>query len=280
MSASADLDVYDAPAWRTAGDGLIRPGGLALTDRAISYCQLPPGSRIWDIGCGLGIAVEHLVRRHGLAAVGIDRSDVLLDAARNRAPTVPFIRACADVLPCPSRSLDAVMAECSWSSASAGDGVSACDDGASPDNGAWARESASARDGACTVERATAPWDVTIRTHLLAEFHRVLRPDGWLILSDLYARSAMPAGPAPLGAGCWRTIPTEDEVRAAVASQGFLIELWEDHSAALREFAARLILDRGSLRGLWGEAGERPDARAALKAARPGYFLLIARRDG
>lgn len=278
MSASADLNVYDAPAWRTAGDGLIRPGGLALTDRAISYCQLPRGSRIWDIGCGLGIAVEHLVRQHGLAAVGIDRSDVL-DAARTRAPTVPFIRACADALPCPSRSLDAVMAECSWSSASAGDGVSACDDGASADSGAWARDGGSA-GGACTVERATAPWDVTIRTHILAEFHRVLRPDGWLILNDIYARAPVALRPAPLGEGCWRTIPTEDEVRAAVVAQGFAIELWEDHSAALREFAARLILEHGSLNGLWGEAGERPDARAALKAARPGYFLLIARRDG
>ncbi len=139
-------NVYEAPAWR---GGRRRPDASwwPRPDRS-GDLVLPASSRrrIWDIGCGLGIAVEHLVRQHGLAAVGIDRSDVLLDAARNRAAAVPIIRASADALPCPSRSLDAVIAECSWSSASAGDGERA-DGGASAGDGERADGGASAGDG-------------------------------------------------------------------------------------------------------------------------------------
>ena len=67
--------------------------------------------------------------------------------------------------------------------------------------------------------------------------------------------------------------------KTAVASHGFTVELWEDHSAALNEFVGRMIFEHGSLSPLWGDAGDGSGGWTALKAARPGYFLLIARRD-
>lgn len=251
--------VYERPAWRSSADGLLRPGGLRLTDRAMAIAGLPIASRIWDIGCGLGVTVDHLIRRYGLAAVGVDSSEELLRVARGRMPWLPLVQARGDALPCPTGALDGVLAECSWSAmAGAAD--------AGPDR-------------------------------VLAEFRRVLRPRGWLIISDLYARGAGresaaaggSAGPgawegagasaSPFGDASWRTLPTEPEIIAAIAAAGFEIERWEDHSLELREYAARMILEHGSLEPLWGPGCCGPVARAALVAARPGYFLLVARRD-
>ncbi len=235
-------NVYERPEWRSAPGGVLRPGGLALTDRAIAACDLPEESHVWDIGCGLGATVAHLIRRHGFDAVGVDASEELLDIAHARMPWLPLVHGRGDALPCATGSLDAVLAECTWS-AMAGDGVDA--GGHSP---------------------------------VLAEFRRVLRPRGWLLISDVYARSAAPVAPAPLGDGCWQVLPTEPAIRAVVAAEGFVIERWEDHSWALREFAARMILEHGSLEPLWGAGCARPNTRAALLAARPGYFLLVARK--
>jgi arsenite methyltransferase len=236
---------YERPEWRSAAGGLLRPGGLALTDRAIAACDLSEGSHVWDIGCGLGATVAHLIRRHGFDAVGVDPSEELLDAAHARMPWLPLVHGRGDALPCATSSLDAVLAECSWS-AMAADGAGA---------------------------------DVAGNSPVLAEFRRVLRAGGWLIIGDVYARSAAGVVPAPLGDGCWQVLPTEPEIRAVVAGEGFAIERWEDHSWALREFAARMILEHGSLDPLWGAGCAVPDRRAALQAARPGYFLLVARKD-
>jgi arsenite methyltransferase len=234
---------YELPAWRSQGDGLMRPGGLELTDRAVAACALAPGSRVWDIGCGLGTTVAHLVRRHGLDATGADSSEELLEAARRSAPWLSLVHARGDALPCASGALDAVLAECSWSAMSSGD-----DAGAGPDR-------------------------------VLAELARVVRPGGWLMLADLYARGMAGVDAPILGGACWRTMPTEAEVRAAVSAAGFAIDPWEDHSRALGELSARLIFEHGTLAPLWGGSCDRAPDRAALAAARPGYFLLTARRE-
>ena len=180
---------------------------------------------------------------YGFDAVGVDSSEALLSAARGRMPLIPLLCARGDSLPCETGTLDAVLAECSWF-------VMSTDRGADATNG----------DAA------------------FAEFRRVLRPGGWLIISDVYARVA-PALEAPLGSGVSRKVQTEAEIRTAVASHGFTVELWEDHSAALNEFVGRMIFEHGSLSPLWGDAGDGSGGWTALKAARPGYFLLIARRD-
>jgi arsenite methyltransferase len=241
VTADAAPNVYERPAWRSAPDGLLRPGGLALTDRAIAMCDLPEGSHVWDIGCGLGATVAHLIRKQGFDAVGVDSSEELLAAAHAKMPWLPLVHARGDALPRATASLDAVLAECSWSAMAGADG---------------ARPSP-----------------------VLAEFRRVLRPGGRLIISDVYARSGAPVAPAPLGDGCWRVLPTEPAIRSAITGAGFAIERWEDHSRALGEFAARMILEHGSLELLWGADCAKPDARAAWAVARPGYFLLVARKE-
>jgi arsenite methyltransferase len=105
----------------------------------------------------------------------------------------------------------------------------------------------------------------------LAEFHRVLAPGGWLILSDVYARRA--AGlPAlrPLG-GCYAGLTTQPTVEAGLAAAGFALHTWEDHSAALRAFS--LFSEPAEIHGL-----EALDQQILIARARPGYYLAVAQK--
>ena len=99
----------------------------------------------------------------------------------------------------------------------------------------------------------------------LAEFARVLRPGGRLILSDLYRRAAVDQG----------LLPERRQLEAWLAAAGFTLRVWEDHTPRLAELAAQLLLTHGSLEAIC----------AALPgdgwvAERPGYFLLVAEKTG
>jgi ubiquinone/menaquinone biosynthesis C-methylase UbiE len=96
----------------------------------------------------------------------------------------------------------------------------------------------------------------------LAEFYRVLRPGGFLVLSDLCASSPSAGG----GASCAdRAAPLDRTVRL-VRDGGFAIELLEDHSAHLRDLAARLA---------WTAEGVSCGCGRGLS-----YFLMIAQKQG
>jgi hypothetical protein len=63
---------------------------------------------------------------------------------------------------------------------------------------------------------------------------------------------------------------------------GFALLAWEDHSEALKRLAAELVLACGSLQALWGAAGDpggAPACAAAVRQARLGYFLSVARKE-
>lgn len=224
--------VYEDPALLEALGGVLRPGGLALTDEALAACRLPQGARVLDVGCGAGGTVAHL-RERGLTAVGVDASAALLAAGRDRAPGAPLARARGEHLPLGDGALDALLAECSLS--------------LMPDVGA-----------------------------ALAEFRRVLKPGGRLILADLYARS--PDGPPrprerqPLS--CLRGALTRAEIQGHLAERGFELEVWQDRTDALKLLAARLILAGIPPARFWG--GDCGDAAGALAAVRPGYYWLVA----
>ncbi|WP_246559418.1 DVU_1556 family methyltransferase [Citrifermentans pelophilum] len=97
----------------------------------------------------------------------------------------------------------------------------------------------------------------------LAEFYRVLRHGGFLILSDLFAR--IPADNSPVGG-----LLSRAELEEMLSASGFHLLLWEDHSRLLRELAARLVFAHGSSADFWRTAGNCADGQ------RPGYYLLIA----
>jgi SAM-dependent methyltransferase len=95
----------------------------------------------------------------------------------------------------------------------------------------------------------------------LVHARRVLRPGGFLVLSDLCAEGAG----APGAVSCaGRAGPLPDTL-ALVEGCGFEILLTEDHTPRLRELAARLAF-----------AGEDGGGRSC--GGRLGYYLLVARK--
>lgn len=228
-----------SPLLDAAGETL-RPGGLALTGRALAFCALPAGARVLDVGCGQAASVEYLVSQ-GLSAIGLDPSALLLRAGRRRSTALALIRSAGEHLPFAGARFDAVLAECSLS---------------------LMRDSSRA----------------------LAEFWRVLRPGGYLVLSDIYARE-------PGAVDALRCLPIDSCLCGAVAQTtviarveagGFVVRLWEDHTGALKVFTARLIWSHGSALQFWCRTTSPSDAsvfQAAVARARPGYYLLIARKE-
>nr|WP_286181815.1 class I SAM-dependent methyltransferase [Desulfovibrio sp. Huiquan2017] len=96
----------------------------------------------------------------------------------------------------------------------------------------------------------------------LAEFRRVLRPGGFLVLSDLCAASSVPGD----GASCADRAAPLAETARLVRDGGFTVEVLEDHSAHLRDLAARLA---------WAGDGGACGCGRGLS-----YFLMIARKQG
>ena len=201
---------YQSSAVRTVTGPTIRPGGLFLTDRALAFCDFPPGAQLLDVGCGIGATVEHLRECHRLDAVGIDPSCSMLEEGRARNPELPLGLGSAERIPAADGSKDGILCECVLSLL--------------PDPAL-----------------------------VLAEFRRVLRPDGFLILSDMYDRQAEGRG----------------RFQLRLTDAGFTLLLFEDHTPLLKELAARLVLAHGSLDGL--------GCRGC--GGRPGYYLLVAQKD-
>jgi arsenite methyltransferase len=97
---------------RDIGGPCVRPGGTVLTDRALRICNLPPGSRIVDIGCGAGGTLEHLERAGFRHAAGLDLSETLLSEAADRLSSVRLVRGRAEILPYKKGCFHALFCEC------------------------------------------------------------------------------------------------------------------------------------------------------------------------
>lgn len=114
----------------------------------------------------------------------------------------------------------------------------------------------------------------------LSEVARVLRPGGLLVVTDLYARN--PDAVEQLrrlpGGSCLHGSFVQQHLLDRLATGGFLLRRWEDHSAALVRLAVELVWQNGSAAGLrCAVLGSGDDEiRVATRLARPGYFLLIA----
>jgi ubiquinone/menaquinone biosynthesis C-methylase UbiE len=225
---------------RQAMGETLRPGGLILTERALDFCALPLGAWVLDVGCGTGATVQYL-QNCGYRAGGVDLSALLLQAGRQRSSALSFIQADGAHLPLAKGQADAILAECSLS--------------------------------------VFGEADVA-----LAEFCRLLRRGGYLVMSDLYARN--PAGLAALQAlplaSCLSGAMSQMDWVARLAASGFDLMVWEDHSELLRRLAGQLVMTHGSLAGFWRcttTGGiDALDMQLAISKARPGYFLLIAKK--
>lgn len=109
------VPLYEHPAWQQTPDRVMRPGGREITDCALAVCDLPPGARVLDMGCGMGATLGRAAAGKKWRTFGIDVSALLLRQARRNCPGSFFAQARGEYLPVASESLDAVLAECTLS---------------------------------------------------------------------------------------------------------------------------------------------------------------------
>jgi len=88
-----------------------KPGGTAITERAVLHCCFSKGAKLADIGCGNGESVLFIKKRFGYAITGVDIDRTLIEALAGD----DFICADAASLPFKDGELDGVLYECSLS---------------------------------------------------------------------------------------------------------------------------------------------------------------------
>ena len=92
-------------------------GGFRATEALIQRCELEPGASVLEVGCGVGRTSCYLARRHEYRVTGVDLSERIVAAARQRAQRqglndlVAFRVADAQSLPFDGAQFDGVIAE-------------------------------------------------------------------------------------------------------------------------------------------------------------------------
>jgi arsenite methyltransferase len=120
---------------------------------------------------------------------------------------------------------------------------------------------------------------------VIKEIFRVLKPGGWLVIHDVYARN--PDGLKNLQAlnldSCIRRALPKALFMNKLVGHGFNIVNWADHTNLLTQLTVNLIMTHGSMTKFWIKSSScsvDPNlAQAAIKQAKMGYFQLIAKKD-
>lgn len=114
----------------------------------------------------------------------------------------------------------------------------------------------------------------------LAEFWRVLKPGGRLIVADLYLRNVGSEEPCRIEqpGSCLEGALPRVALEQKLAGHKFELTAWQDCTDALKVLAAQLILAGISPAQFWRIRCESPDA--AIARLKPGYFWLVACKPG
>lgn len=120
----------------------------------------------------------------------------------------------------------------------------------------------------------------------MKEFHRVLRQDGRLILTDIYIREHV--DPSDLDclsvSHCLSGVMTEGLIRSTLSHQGFHVTTWQDKTDELKQWLAGMVFKLGSLGAFYRQlVSDQKDAEylyATLgKKLKLGYYLLTAEKQ-
>ncbi|MFB0919828.1 MAG: class I SAM-dependent methyltransferase [Oscillospiraceae bacterium] len=118
----------------------------------------------------------------------------------------------------------------------------------------------------------------------LKQVRRVLRGNGFFVISDVYAKS--PDSLDELKSfslnSCMRSLHNLEKLKNKLEESDFSLAYSEDCSHFLNELLVIIVFSYGSMGEFWktaaGNCISGEDFYRALKKCRPGYFLLIARK--
>lgn len=207
--------LYESPALRDVTGPAIRPGGLALTERALTVCSLTPGNRVLDVGCGSGTTVIHLRQHYGLRAMGLDLSASLLAEGRAHPAGPPLVKGRAEALPVADGCLAAIFCECVLSLLTA-------------------------------PETAVAEWH-----RVLAQGGFLVVTD----LYDRSDQREEESSTSSSAGCCLAGTVDRDTLLTRISAAGFEVVLFEDHTPRLKQLAAQLVWTHGSMAAFWSKAG-------------------------
>lgn len=120
---------------------------------------------------------------------------------------------------------------------------------------------------------------------VMKEAFRVLKKDGWFIITDVYAKN-----PQYLSLlnnfsfkSCLRGLHDVEKLKENLINNGFTIKYYQDYSDMLKQLMVKIIFEYGSMNIFWSKASSCSTNsckfQEILSKCKVGYFLLIAKKE-
>lgn len=237
MNAEKNNQFYEAEEC-----SLCRPGGFQMTETLFSFIE--PEKReesltVIDAGCGSGAAMRYLREKYPFWKIhGIDPN-----------PPEQVMQEGKEPLPASEEPLKILAGE--------------AEQMPFPDT------SADVVLMECSFSKT---WDPS---RALSEVLRVLKPGGWLLMSDMYARKEEITGQGQMS-GVLGRLESYKTIFKRLQDAGFAVLEMQDCSGELMQWIGQKIMDGGACE-LYANLGVD---REALKRAGCGYFICAAKVSG
>ena len=241
--------------------GSFHPGGLGLSRKVVENLALSPGQTVLDVACGVGTTTRMMADEFGLAATGLDYSEINVQKARSGADAAANSTepCCAPGEPCCTPELATL-------------GGSA-DANATKGSVKFMQGSAAAIEledesfAGLTCECAVSTF--ADQTAVAKEFFRVLKPGGVFAMTDMVVNAKLPDDFSEKAAPwtCVAKALSLDGYQQLFEQAGFESVKREDHSHTLLELATEMKR-KLVMAGMGKALGALPDLGMNLREMR------------